>query len=186
MTDFSKSRRCGDGMIILNNGHTPLSPGAVYQGRTEYLESRRLIEAVERELSGFDVKITEGREGYSPKGHLFIFHKGISERNERKSGAEVLVPENASSDTQYRAFRLLEGVCGCTGLRYRGVHPVAQSSPFNTLRTLPSENAYLIKAGFIDSEKDNLLFDEALSHTARAIAGEIMRISKEGTNEAFS
>ena len=89
-------------MINLNNGHTPLSPGGASGGRTEYSECARLIEAVRRYLTGADVKITEGTDGYSTEGLLLIFHKGTSEKNSPTSGAEIFVPENASAEAQYR------------------------------------------------------------------------------------
>lgn len=173
-------------MINLNNGHTPLSPGGVSGGRTEYSECARLIEAVRKGLSGADVKITEGTDGYSRDGLLFIFHKGTSMKNAPKRGAEIFVPENASAETQYRAYRLLCAVCSDGAYRYRGVHTLHGKSPFVKMRTLGNENVYLIKAGYIDSNGDNEIWDRECDLFASALSREIMKIYKEKINENYS
>lgn len=173
-------------MINLNNGHTPLSPGGVWGERTEYGECARLISAIRNNLKGFPVKITEGREGYSRDGLLIVFHKGTSMKNSPKRGAEIYVCENASADTQYEAFRMLSAVSGENTFRYRGVHTVTKKSPFKCFSSLPGENAYLIKAGYIDSDCDNGIWDRAFDGIAAALSQEIMRIYKEKINENYS
>ncbi len=173
-------------MINLNNGHTPLSPGGVSGGRTEYGENKRLIEAISENLKGLPVKITEGTKGYSDGGLLFIFHKGTSMKNAPKRGAEIFVSENASSDTQYNAYRMLCSLCPENGYRYRGVHTVTAKSPFKSLFALGNENAYLIKAGYIDCPEDNLKSDREFRNITAALSGEIMRIYKENINENYS
>lgn len=173
-------------MINLNNGHTALSPGGVWGERTEYKECRRLISAISENLTGLPVKITEGREGYCRDGLLFIFHKGTSMKNAPKRGAEIIVSENASSDTQYDAFRLLCAVSGENTFRNKGVHTLTKKSPFKSLQLLENENAYLIKAGYIDSDRDNAVWDRELEGMARALSREIIRIYKEKINENYS
>lgn len=173
-------------MINLNNGHTPLSPGGASGGRTEYSECARLIEAVRRYLTGADVKITEGTDGYSPEGLLLIFHKGTSEKNSPTRGAEIFVPENASAQAQYRAYRLLCALCSEGAYRYKGVHTLHGKSPFLKMRTLGNENAYLIKAGYIDCREDNEISDRECDRIASALSQEIMKIYKEKTNENYS
>lgn len=173
-------------LINLNNGHTPRSPGGVWGGRTEYGEMRRLIEAVSRRLEGFPVKITEG--GKVPYGDdlVVIFHKGTTEKNGMSGGADITVPENASARTQYNAYRLLLALCGETGLRYRGVHTATAKSPFGSLRLTENENAYLIRAGFIDCDRDNALCEGVSDSLAAALSQEIIRIYKEKMNENYS
>ena len=173
-------------MINLNNGHTPLSPGGVSGGRTEYSECARLIEAVKKGLTGAGVIVTEGTGGYTRDGLLFIFHKGTSMKNAPKRGAEIFVPENASAENQYNAYRLLSALCNDNAFRYRGVHPLTGSSPFGAMRTLGNENAYLIKAGYIDFPRDNEIWDRECEHIASALSQEIMKIYKEKTNENYS
>ncbi len=173
-------------MINLNNGHTPLSPGGVWGERTEYAESRRLISAISENLKGLPVKITEGTKGYSEGGLLFIFHKGTSMKNAPKRGAEIFVSENASSDTQYNAYRMLCSLCPENGYRYRGVHTVTEKSPFKCLFKTCHENAYLIKAGYIDSDSDNARWDRNFDGIAAALSEEIMRIYKEKINGNYS
>lgn len=186
MTGFLKSRRYGEGLINLNNGHTPRSPGGVFGGRTEFEESRRLINAVKERLGTRNVKITEGTKGYSSDDILFVFHKGASPKNAVKKGAEIFVSESASARTQYRAYRLLTCLCEGESYRFRGVHTVTEKSPFKSFRTLDSENAYLIKTGHIDCPQDNEISDRELFNIADALSGEIMRIYEEKKNENYS
>ena len=173
-------------MINLNNGHTPLSPGGVSGGRTEYGECARLIEAVRKGLEGAEVIVTEGTGGYTRDGLLFIFHKGTSMKNAPKRGAEIFVPENASASGQYNAYRLLSSMCGEKAFRYGGVHTLTPKSPFVRMGTLGNENAYLIKAGYIDFPRDNEIWDRECEHIATALSQEIMKIYKEKTNENYS
>ncbi len=186
MTDFLRSRRYGECLIILNNGHTALSPGGVSGGRTEYGECARLINAVSKCLEGLPVKITEGTKGYSDEGLLFVFHKGTSEKNKKNGGAEIFVSADACARTQYNAYRMLTAFCGENGYRYRGVHTLTEKSPFRCLFTSDNEDAYLIKAGYIDCPADSKVPDRPSESAVCALSREIMRIYKEKINEDYS
>ena len=175
------------GAILLNAAHTAYSPGGVYKGVTEHGESLRLCRLLRESLLGLDkelqVKITEGNDTVvAPDDLLFVFHKGGNMKNERKRGAVICVKETASSEIQYRAYRLLCALCR-RGLRFRGVHTLSEKNPFRFFINTPTENAYLVMAGFIESEEDTAHFGRYGSDLAYELSEEIFSIYKEKINE---
>lgn len=174
-------------VIYLNAAHTPYSPGGVYKGINEHEESLRLCGLIRESLLALDGRLqVEITAGNSPAAGdddlLFVFHKGNNMKNECRSGALIFVKESASAEIQYRAFRLLCALCG-KGLSYRGVHTATKKSPFcSFINTIP-ENAYLVMAGFIESDRDNSLLFHRAGEISLDLAGEILKIYKEKTDE---
>lgn len=176
-------------VINLNNGHTPFSPGGVFGGRTEYGECEKLIDALYRKIKALDpsieIRLTNGTSGIREKANemLFVFHKGTHLKNEINTGACVFVGSRADAKAQYEAYRILDSICSDGGLRYRGVHTVTDKSPFRAFLRYAPESAYLIKAGFIDNEEDNLLCDREFHRFAGKLSEIIVKIYKEKINE---
>ncbi len=180
-------------VINLNNGHTPRSPGGVFGGSTEYIQSKKLIDSLSRSMRALDpsieIMLTEGTDGIrkaEADSMLFVFHKGTHLKNQIRTGAEIIVGKNASAVTQHEAYRLLTALCGDSGFRYRGVHTLTEKSPFRAFSEYAPEKAYIIKAGFIDNEADNLISDRELDRFARRLSEIIVKIYKEKKNEDYS
>ena len=188
MTDLSKNQKYGntDSVIYLVSAHTKASPGIVFGGHTEAQDCERLCSALEKSIlsisPGISVKVMSGinqLHKLREEDLLFVFHRDISEKGSPKKGASVFVKENASSSVQYKAFSLLSSVCGDKGFCYRGVHPVTRKSSFRSLyKDLPCYSFYL-KAGFMDSEEDNKIFDALAGENTASLARSIVRIYKE-------
>ncbi len=175
--------------INLNNGHTPLSPGGVFGGRTEYSECKKLTALLYKALKSLDpslsVRLTEGITGIKENngGLLFVFHKGTHIKNEAGSGAGIFVGAEADTETQYDAYRILMSLCSEGGFRYRGVHTLTEKSPFRAFSEYAPESAYIIKAGFIDNEEDNMISDRELLRMVQGLSETIVKIYKERINE---
>ena len=176
-------------VIYLNAAHTHRSPGGVWGGVTEHGECLRLCNALKSTLNmlapRLEVRVTEGNFIFPPVKNgdmLLIFHKGINEMKENKHGAGILVKSDADAAYQYRAFRLLTALCG-DSLRYRGVHTATDGSPFGFFVNTPAREAYLITAGYIESERDTEAVNQGLRAIALRLSQEIIKIYKEKANE---
>ena len=179
-------------VIYLNAAHTALSPGAVWHGKTEHGETLRFCHALKRELlfldSDLDVRVTEGNFPLPYVMHddfLFVLHKGINGKNENRHGASIYVKDTDSAATQYKAFRLLEALCG-KRLKYLGVHVAGKRTPFRFFVNTAAGNAYLIMAGFMESSKDLETMTLYEKEIAAALSREILKIYKEKTDEDYT
>lgn len=179
-------------VIYLNAAHTASSPGAVWHGSTEHEEALSFCHALKRELlsldGGLEIIVTEGNFPLPYVMHddfLFVFHKGINGKNENCRGAEIYVKDTDSAATQYRAFRLLEALCG-KRLKYRGVHIAGKGTPFRFFVNTAARNAYLIMAGFMESVHDRSAFLHHEKEIAAGLSREILRIYKEKTDEDYT
>ncbi len=176
-------------VIYLNCAHTPSSPGGVFGGHTEYGDSRRLCFSLYEKLKALDayadIRLSGGKIPRDIKRDdlLFVFHRGTAIKQYPSKGAEIFVKESAGAKIQYEAYRLLSCLCGDGGFRYRRVRTATAKCPFGAFRRALPQRAYLIKAGFIDSEGDNEIFERGLESFAELLAGEIIKIYKENINE---
>ena len=174
--------------IYIDPAHTPHSPGAVYGGRKEYDDIFLFSRELEKSLSDSDTaaEMITCRKDYkriNKNDVLLIFHRGTSYKNAPKRGAGVTVKADSSCSIQYEAYRLLEAVTKASGLKYRGVHTAGKDFLYPSALSSPAERTFLFELGFIEDERDNMLFDSSLIKTARQLRNKLCEIYKEEKNE---
>ncbi len=167
--------------VFINAAHTSFSPGGVIYGRTEHsdvLEFARLLSAALIRTDGICCESYTGncRKGYSDSDIVIILHRGSNVGNDNTYGCDITVKSTADADTQYDAFRLLQSLGGEKGFRLKGVHVNTRKSPFRQMEETGSKNTFLIKLGYIDSYKDNKIFDSNLLHLTESLAKKINEI----------
>lgn len=168
--------------IMLDAGHGGSDPGAVYQGRQEKDDTLRLTMAVGKilEENGIDVKYTRTTDIYQTPfekarianesgANFFIsFHRNSSPQANQYDGVEVLVYDK--SGIKYEMAENILGALGEVGFREIGV----KARPGLVVLRRTRMPALLVEAGFINSDKDNMLFDEKFQEMAQAIAEAIL------------
>ena len=172
--------------IFIVTGHTPLSPGGVCGGTTEYLEGKRLSDALKGEILRLCPEISvitgEGNafiENAGADDILLVLHKGTYDKNSPTHGAEIYVKGDAACSTQYDAYRLLFSICTEGGFSYKGVHPISAKTPFRAFSRSCPKSAFLLKTGYMESERDSIASGFVLSTLITDLATEIIRIYKE-------
>ena len=167
--------------IIIDAGHGGTNPGATYEGRKESDDALRLALAVGEILAedGFDVVYTRTDDTTQSVGEkasianqsgadLFIsIHRNAAARDNLYNGVQTLI---------YGSGGLREEVAGniseeleTVGFQNLGVDIRPDLVVLNRTK-MP---AVLVEAGFIDSDKDNQIFDTRFQETAEAIASGI-------------
>ena len=168
--------------IMIDAGHGGNDPGAVYKGRREKDDNFALAMEVGRILSenGVDVLYTRTTDDYiSPferarlaneaKVDFFIsFHRNSSPEVNQYNGVEVLVYDK--NGIKYEMAQNIVGALGELGFREIGV----QARPGLVVLRKTKMPALLIETGFLNSDKDNQLYDEKNAEIAQAIAGAIL------------
>ena len=152
--------------IMIDAGHGGNDPGAVYKGRREKDDNFALAMEVGRILSenGVDVLYTRTTDDYiSPFERARL-------ANEAKvdNGVEVLVYDK--NGIKYEMAQNIVGALGELGFREIGV----QARPGLVVLRKTKMPALLIETGFLNSDKDNQLYDEKNAEIAQAIAGAIL------------
>ena len=169
-------------MRKLQSAHGGNDPGAVYKGRREKDDNFALAMEVGRILSenGVDVLYTRTTDDYiSPferarlaneaKVDFFIsFHRNSSPEVNQYNGVEVLVYDK--NGIKYEMAQNIVGALGELGFREIGV----QARPGLVVLRKTKMPALLIETGFLNSDKDNQLYDEKNAEIAQAIAGAIL------------
>ena len=154
--------------IMIDAGHGGNDPGAVYKGRREKDDNFALAMEVGRILSenGVDVLYTRTTDDYiSPferarlaneaKVDFFIsFHRNSSPEVNQYNGVEVLVYDK--NGIKYEMAQNIVGALGELGFREIGV----QARPGLVVLRKTKMPALLIETGFLNSDKDNQLYDE--------------------------
>ena len=177
--------------IMIDAGHGGNDPGAVYKGRREKDDNFALAMEVGRILSenGVDVLYTRTTDDYiSPferarlaneaKVDFFIsFHRNSSPEVNQYNGVEVLVYDKKG--IKYQMAENIVGALGELGFKELGV----KERPGLVVLRRTKMPALLIETGFINSEKDNQLFDEKFHEVARSIADAILGTLDEETVE---
>ena len=167
--------------IIIDAGHGGENPGASYEGRKESEDALRLAMAVGRILAddGFDVVYTRtDDETQSVRDKAAIANE---------SGADLFISIHrnaAARDNLYNGVQTL--IYGPGGLRQEVAQNIVDELETVGFQNLGVENrpelvvlnktqmpAVLVEAGFIDSDKDNELFDSRFQEMAQAIAAGI-------------
>ena len=177
--------------VYINNPHTQCSPGGVWGERTEYTDIGRFLNRLYGETEKYDSincimcnfpKIPEIGEN-----DIFLsFHRSSDMKSCASSGAAVMVKSESDAAVQYKAYRLLEALCGEDGFRYRGVHTYTDLSPFKSVEKSRSPFTFLFTLGYIDNEGDNRVFDGFSHKLIKNFAYKLNEIIKETENEVSS
>lgn len=169
--------------IALDAGHGGSDPGAVYGSRNEKDDALRLTNAVGKILedSGVNVFYTRKNDEYetpfkkatdandSGADYFISIHRNSSEEPNQYSGAETLVYKD-------------------TGIRNtlaKNINANLEKAGFENLGITTRPNlvvlkrtkmpAVLVEAGFINSDKDNEIFDNNFNKIAQGIADGILQ-----------
>ncbi len=169
--------------IVVDAGHNGLTdPGAVYEGRLESDDTLRLAMAVGNILArnGYDVVYTrtgdlaqsvtqKAQLANDADADLFIsLHRNMGTYPGQYDGVQTLV-----YDLGGEKLAMAEAVNeNLEALGFRNINVEARPDLAVLRRTeMPS---ILVEVGFIDSEKDNQLFDSRFNEIAQAIADGVM------------
>lgn len=168
--------------IIIDPGHGGSDPGATFNGRQEKDDALGLAMAVGDLLSnaGFDVVYTRTTDVYNTPfekatignnagGDLFVsFHRNSSAIPGNYSGVQTLVYNDEGLKAQLA--RNINQNMAALGFEDKGV--VERPNLVVLKRTkMP---AILLETGFINSEKDNAIYDERFNEIAQGIADGII------------
>lgn len=168
--------------IIIDPGHGGSDPGATFNGRQEKDDALALAMAVGKLLSnaGFDVVYTRTSDVYNTPfekatignnagGDLFVsFHRNSSAIPGNYSGVQTLVYNDEGLKAQLA--RNINQNMAALGFEDKGV--VERPNLVVLKRTkMP---AILLETGFINSEKDNAIYDERFNEIAQGIADGII------------
>ena len=180
--------------IVIDAGHGGCDPGAVNKGRQEKDDDLRLAMAVGDILSqnGVNVTYTRTADVYQTPfekaqiandadADFFIsFHRNSSPRDNQYSGVETLVYDK--SGEKLNMAENINGALGEIGFRNLGV----QARPGLVVLRRTKMPALLIETGFINTDKDNELFDAQFEEMAQAIAYAILGTLNENQTNAES
>lgn len=100
--------------------------------------------------------------------YFISFHRNSSERPDQYTGVETLVYNK--SGIKYELAQNILGALGELGFREIGV----KERPGLVVLRRTNMPAVLVEMGFINSEKDNQMFDEKFDEIAQAIASAIL------------
>lgn len=169
--------------IVVDAGHNGLTdPGAVYEGRLESDDTLRLAMAVGNILArnGYDVVYTrtgdlaqsvtqKAQLANDADADLFIsLHRNMGTYPGQYDGVQTLVYD-LGGEKLIMAEAVNENL---EALGFRNINVEARPNLAVLRRTeMPS---ILVEVGFIDSEKDNQLFDSRFNEIAQAIADGVM------------
>lgn len=164
--------------IMIDAGHGGANPGATHEGRRESDDALRLALAVGDILAqdGFDVVYTrtdDTTQSVAEKAalanesgaDLFIsIHRNAAARDNLYNGVQTLIygPGGLREEVARNIVDELETV----GFQNLGV----DIRPDLVVLNRTQMPAVLVEAGFIDSDKDNELFDTRFQEMAQAIA----------------
>lgn len=169
--------------VIIDPGHGGSDPGAVFGDRQEKDDALRLSKAVGNILASNGVNVS-----YTRTGDIYEtpFQKAMDAND---SGADFLISIHRNSSPEpdmYNGSQTL--VFRDNGIRRElasNINRELAKTGFTDLGTDERPNlvvlkrsampAVLIEAGFINSEKDNRIFDENFDEVAQAIANGILK-----------
>ncbi len=168
--------------IAVDAGHGGSNPGATYQGRRESDDALRLAMAVGRilEENGYDVIYTRTSDVSQSVGQkaaianeegadLFVsIHRNAAEYPGKYNGIQTLIYDD--SGIKKEIAENINANLERLGFRNAGVSIRPNLVVLNSTQ-MP---ALLVEAGFIDSDKDNQLFDSRFQAIAQGIADGIM------------
>lgn len=167
--------------VFLDAGHGGKDPGACHGSRKESADVLRLVKAVGAKLvkNGFDViydRTTDTYHSPSDKAakanktgadYFFSFHRNCA--NGKASGYETLYYSRSDKkDALRKGFAAGMAKCGFS------IRADKQRKELAVLRRTDMP-ALLLEVGFIDSKKDNRIFDEKFKEIAKEIAKVIIK-----------
>lgn len=168
--------------IILDAGHGGYDNGAVYNNRREKDDNLNLALAVGQELenNGYEVIYTRMEDVYDSPGqkarianasggdYFVSLHRNSSPNPNTYSGVETLLyDDNGVKAELARNINEKLAEVGFTDLGVR------ERKDLTVLRRTQMPSV-LVETGFINTDKDNSLFDERFHQIAQAIASGIM------------
>lgn len=177
--------------IMIDAGHGGQDSGAVYNNRMEKDDNLNLAMAVGDILAknGIDVLYTRTTDVYqtpfekarianqSGADYFISFHRNSSPSANQYDGVEVLVYDKKG--VKYEMAQNIVGALGELGFREIGV----EARPGLVVLRRTRMPALLVETGFINSDKDNKLFDEKFQEIAQSIADAILGTLNEETVE---
>lgn len=172
--------------IVIDAGHGGEEPGAVYQGRKEKDDNLALALEVGKILedNGVEVVFTRTEDVYQTpfeKAQLankedadFVisFHRNSSPEDNQYFGVETLVYNRSGKKAEMAEAinRELEEL----GFRNIGV----KERPGLVILRRTKAPALLIETGFLNTDRDNQLFDDKFDAIAQAIANGILEVAE--------
>ena len=169
--------------IIIDAGHNGLSdPGAVYNGRRESDDVLRLAQAVGEILSrnGYDIDYTrtgdinqyvvqKAQLANNAGADLFVsLHRNMASYPGQYNGVQTLIYDRSGIKQQ-----MAENInSNLEGVGFKNIN--VETRPDLAVLRRTQMPALLVEVGFIDSEKDNQIFDSRFNEIAQAVADGIM------------
>ena len=168
--------------IMLDAGHGGVEPGAIYNGRNEKDDTLNLVLAIGEILqnNGIEVSYTRTTDVYESPFEkameanragvdFFIsIHRNSFPTANQVSGVESLVYD--LSGIKYEMAQEINDQLEAIGFVNLGV----KERPNLVVLKRTQMPAVLVEVGFINSDTDNLLFDENFNDIAQAIAEGIL------------
>lgn len=168
--------------IMLDAGHGGRDPGAVYDGRQEKDDALRLVLAVGEILqnNGIDVEYTrttdvyespyqKAQEANEAEVDFFVsIHRNSFPEENTVSGVESLVFNKEG--IKYEMAQNINAQLETVGFVNLGV----QARPNLVVLRRTEMPAVLVEVGFMNSDTDNMLFDQNFQDIAEAIARGIL------------
>lgn len=171
--------------IFIDAGHGGDSIGASYKGRLEQDDTLKLALAVGKLLKAQGIKVVYSRttnvnptlnqrttRANDANADYFIsIHRNAFKPNQA-NGVEAWVYSKCSKTgkTYKMAQTIVDNVCLATGFLDRGVKLGAPSYSDYAVNRDSNMDSCLLECGFIDSDKDNKIFDTKFDAIALAIA----------------
>lgn len=169
--------------VVIDPGHGGTDPGAIYNGRKEKDDALNLALAVgnileenginvvyTRTTDVYETPFTKATKGNEANADFFIsIHRNSSENPNQYNGTSTLIFDNngIKKEMAQNINEELEKV-GYTNLG-------TELRPNLVVLKRTKMPAILVEAGFINSDKDNEIFDNQFYETARAIADGIIK-----------
>ena len=178
--------------IMLDAGHGGADPGAVYQGRQEKDDTLRLTLAIGQILqnNGFDVEYTRTTDIYESP-----YQKA---REANQAGVDYYISIHRNSfPVDNTVSGVLSLVYNKTGIKYQMAQEInaqletvgfvnlgVEARPDLVVLQRTRMPAVLVEVGFINSDTDNMLFDNNFDDIAQAIADGIMDTLEQNQGSA--
>ena len=169
--------------VVIDPGHGGNDPGAVYNGRKEKDDTLNLALAVgnileenginvvyTRTSDVYETPFTKATKGNEAGADFFIsIHRNSSEKPNEYNGTSTLIFDNTGIKKEMAANINAE-------LKKVGYNDLGTDiRPNLVVLKRTKMPAILVEAGFINSDKDNALYDEEFYDTADAIAKGILK-----------
>lgn len=169
--------------VVIDPGHGGNDPGAVYNGRKEKDDTLNLALAVgnileenginvvyTRTSDVYETPFTKATKGNEAGADFFIsIHRNSSEKPNEYNGTSTLIFDTTGIKKEMAANINAE-------LKKVGYNDLGTDiRPNLVVLKRTKMPAILVEAGFINSDKDNALFDEEFYDTADAIAKGILK-----------